>query len=264
MIGSNILHKYGKEIEERLRLKTFPLAVKLLEKKGDIPEGAKRPKRDLGYCINACQAFSMARRGGEIIAMLKEDMWCPEPVIGYGLAEPPEYFLQGHNRFPESARTLEAGRHWAEALPCLEYGRYIGIVSAPLKTANFEPDLAMIYCNPAQLTQLLVAINWKDGHDLTCRLSGHAACVYSIVPVIHNARFQVTSPCVGDRVTAMASDDELIFTALTDALEDLVLGLRYLDKYNSRLPREPWLRYEGELPDSYAKIARMMGMELDK
>lgn len=257
-------HSFGEEIERRLRLKTFPLAMKLLEKEGDIPEGATRPKRDLGYRINACQAFSMSRRGQAMIAMLKEDMWCPEPVIGYGLAEPPEYFLQGHNRFPESARTLEAGKDWAQAFPRLEYGKYIGIVSAPLTIANFEPDLVMIYCDPSQLTQLLNAINWKDGHDITCRLSGHAACVYSIVTVIQNREFQVTSPCGGDRGTAVAQDDELIFTAPREALQDLVLGLRYLSKYGSTLPREPWLRPEGELRESYTKIARMMGMEMDK
>jgi len=264
MAKINILHKYGKEIEERLRLRTFALAVKLLEKEGDIPEGAKRPKRDMGYHLNVCQGFSISRRGGETIAMLKEDMWCPEPVIGYGLAEPPEYFLRGHNRFPESTRTLEAGGVWAQAFPRLEYGRYIGIVSAPLKTADFEPDLAMIYCDPAQLTQLLVVINWNDGHDITCRLSGHAACVYAITPLINDAKFQITSPCVGNRVTALAQDDELIFTAQREALEDLILGLRYLDKHNSRLPRELQLKYEGELPNNYGKIARMMDMEVDK
>ena len=41
------LHKYAEELEKRLRLKTFPLAVKLLEKEADIPKEAVRPFRDL-------------------------------------------------------------------------------------------------------------------------------------------------------------------------------------------------------------------------
>ena len=33
--------------------------------------------------------------------MLKEDMWCPEPIICYGLVEPPSYFLEGHMNLTE-------------------------------------------------------------------------------------------------------------------------------------------------------------------
>ncbi|NIM05156.1 MAG: hypothetical protein GTN65_05965, partial [Armatimonadetes bacterium] len=84
----------------RVRLKTFPLALKLLEKEGDIPDGAKRPLRDFGYHLSLCQAFQISRRDGATIAMLKEDNWCFEPVVGYGLGEAPQYFLEGHNRFP--------------------------------------------------------------------------------------------------------------------------------------------------------------------
>ena len=39
----------GEEIEALLHLKTFPFAVKLLKSEDDIPEGALRPKRDLGH-----------------------------------------------------------------------------------------------------------------------------------------------------------------------------------------------------------------------
>jgi uncharacterized protein (DUF169 family) len=55
------LRKYGKELHERLRLKTYPTAVKMLERKGDIPEGALRPKRDLGYHLATCQGFPLSR-----------------------------------------------------------------------------------------------------------------------------------------------------------------------------------------------------------
>jgi len=92
------LHKYGEELEKRVHLKTFPLAVKLIEKEEDIPEDAVRPLRDLGYHMPLCQAFAASRRDGTLMAELKEDMLCFEPVVGYGMAEPPQYFLDGNNR----------------------------------------------------------------------------------------------------------------------------------------------------------------------
>ncbi|MEA1963805.1 MAG: DUF169 domain-containing protein [Candidatus Aerophobetes bacterium] len=262
MIELDVFHKYGEEIEKQLRLKSFPLAIKLLRKGEGIAEGAKRPKRDLGFHLSTCQAFSISRREGTHLAMLKEDMWCFEPVIGYGLARPPKYFLDGYNRFPETARTLEAGKNWARAFPHLEYDKYTGIVSAPLTKANFEPDLVMIYCNPAQLTQLLIVVNWIDGHDITCRLSGHAACVYSIVPVIQRRQYQVSSLCIGDRRRATAQDNELVFTAPKEKIEDLVLGLKALAKSGAGLPVKFTVIPEYELEESYAKIGKMLGMEV--
>ena len=204
----------------------------------------------------------MSRREGSMIAMLKEDMWCFEPVIGYGLAEPPQYFLEGHNRFPESAKTLEAGKNWAQAFPRLEIGKYIGIVSAPLRAASFEPDLVMIYCNPAQLTQLLIAVNWIDGRDITCRISGHAACVYSVVPVMQSGQCQVTSPCRGDLGRAAASYYEMLFTTPMAKVEDLVIALKQLGETLFRFPIIPTLKPEYKLLESYEKIGRMIGMEV--
>ena len=41
-----VFYEWGEEIRNLLRLKTFPVAVKLLEEENDIPEGAKRPMSD--------------------------------------------------------------------------------------------------------------------------------------------------------------------------------------------------------------------------
>ena len=255
----NFLQKCAEKIDRRIRSASFPLAVKLLEKEEDIPEGTQRPKRDFGTCLATCQGFSMSRRYGMSIAMLKEDMWCPEPVIGYGLAEPPKYFLEGHNRYPKGVETLEAGKNWARVFPRLEVGKYKGIVSAPLRTANFEPDLIIIYCNSAQLLMLLLAIAYKDGRDIKSRLSAHAACVYSVVPAIQTGQCQVSIPCRGDRGSAGAQDDEIIFTVPRKKLEDLVLGLE--QEGTTAIPTHPSMIPEYKQSVSYAKIARLMGMK---
>jgi len=258
------LHEYAQEFEKRLRLKTFPFAVKLLEKEADIPKGAKRPKKDFGYHLAACQGFAMSRRNGVTLAMLKEDMWCFEPVIGYGIAEPPVYFMEGHNRFPEDVATLEAGSHFAQEFPRLESGRYIGVLSAPLATVTFEPDVVLFYCDSMQLNLLLLGMEYRDGYGITCQISSHAACVYAIVPPIQTGKCQIAIPCRGDHYQAMAGDNELIFAAPTDKLADILAGLRHCEEYDtfnlSLLPTNYWMRREPELRESYMKIAKMIGM----
>lgn len=176
------------------------------------------------------------------------------------MAEPPLYFLEGHNRFPEDVETLEAGSNFAHNFPRLELGKYIGVVSAPAVTANFEPDLLMLYCNSAQLNLLLLGAAYKDGRDITGKLSGHAACVYSVVPAILSGECHVAIPCYGDRYFAIAGDDEVIFTLPEGEIEDLLIGLRHIEKYGSKLPMGHEMRHEPELPDSYIKIAGILGM----
>ena len=41
-------NEYGELLQKTLRMNTSPLAVKMLERESDIPEGAYRPKRDDG------------------------------------------------------------------------------------------------------------------------------------------------------------------------------------------------------------------------
>jgi uncharacterized protein (DUF169 family) len=260
MSQQSVWNEYGVELERRVRLKTFPLAVKLLKDEGDIPKEAQRPQRDLGQRLMLCQGFQLSRREGITVAMLREDMWCHEPVIGYGLQEPPDYFFKGHTRYPRDVATLEAGKHYAQEFPRLEVGLYSGVVSAPLMSATFEPDVVMIYCDGAQLSLLLLAREWRDGYSLPSNLSSHAACVSAVIPAILNNQCHVALPCRGDHYSAMAADEEMIFTVPKGKLDDLIAGLRYVEKTDSRLPRGYKLPKEHPQPNEYEEIARMMGL----
>jgi len=260
----DIIQKYGEKIKTYLQLNTFSLAVKMLENKNNIPTNTCKPKKDMGHHLSLCQAFAISRREGTPFTMFKEDMWCFEPVIGLGLEKAPEYFLDGHNRFPGTARTLEAGKHWVRSFPHFESGKYKGIAFAPLSKTTFYPDLIIVYCNPTQLTQIMIAINWIDGNDINCRLSGHAGCIYSIVPTLQNNQYQVSVPCLGDRKKAMTQNNELVFSSPIKKVKDLVTGFETLSKNNQGLPLNYTLPPEYELQESYIKIGKLTGMDLNK
>lgn len=254
---------YGEEIERLLQLRTSPIAVKLLEREEDIPQGTTRPKSDIGSHLALCQAFAMSRREGAQVAMLKEDHWCYAPVIAFGLAEPPEFFLEGLTNYPNRVADAEAAKRLAHQFTRLDYGKCVGTVSAPLKTANFEPELVIIYCNSAQLTCLLSAMRYKEGYQVTSTLEPGGACIQSTVPVIKSGDCQVSVPCMGDRNSALARDDEMIFSVPRGRLEDLMLGLRHSDEvgsgYTSIVPR---MMPEYPLTENYVKVGRMVGMEV--
>lgn len=254
-------HEIIEDLSRFLGLRSKPIAVKLLKSEEEIPENAIRPIKDLGKHMSLCQAFSRARRQGATTAMLLQDHWCVEPVIGFGYGEPPEYFLSGANRYPASASSLEAGSRWAHNMPKLPAGKYIGILCGPWDAAEFEPDTILIYCDPAQLTHLMISVNWINGDDVVSQISGHSACVYSVVPSILQHQFYVTVPCIGDRKRAGAQDNEMIFTCPPDQAEALLQGLHVTSATQVGFPIQYDLALEYPLAPAYRKIGQMMGIE---
>ena len=100
-----------------------------------------------------------------------------------------------------------------------------------------------------------------DGHDLKCSLSSHAACIYGVVPSMKTGECAVSIPCRGDRYFAAAGDDEIIFTVPLNKMEDLLTGLRHVEKYGSKLPKNIRLQREPQMPESYIKILKMLSEE---
>jgi len=250
-------NKLGEKMEQQLRLNTSILAVKMLTNEDEVPEGAIRPLERFGKCLSTCQVFALSRRFGETVAQLFEDMWCPEPVIGFGLAEPPEYFFEGKTRYPVGVKTLEAGANWAKEFPRFETGKYVGVVSAPLTKASFEPDVAVVYCDSAQLLRLLLGLAYEDGRDITTVLGGHSACVYAVVPSMLKGECQASVPCRGDRGYAGTQDYEMIFTIPRDQIERVVEGMDQPGTSDS--PTRFSMNPEYMLSEGYAEITKLMG-----
>ena len=253
----NLYNEYGERLEKLIRPNSHPLAVRMLRTPEEIPEEALRPVRDFGKCMSTCQTFALSRRFGETVAQLFEDMWCPEPVIGFGLAEPPRYFFEGRTRYPDGVKSLEAGANWAREFPRFEVGDYVGVVSAPLTTAGFEPDVAVVYCDSAQLLRLLLGLAYEDGRDVTTVLGGHSACVYAVVPPMLKGECQASVPCRGDRGYAGTQDYEMIFSIPRDQIARVVEGLE--QPGTSSVPTRFSMNPEYRLSTGYAEIARQMG-----
>jgi len=244
---------WGEEIERLLLLKTSPLAVKMLESEADVPEGAIRPKRDRGYHLAQCQAFSLSRRQRETIAMLKEDHWCWGPLVGYGLVD------------PKVTEDINATRDQAKLMPCFEPGKYKGIVSAPLKTANFEPDLVLIYGNSAQIRALLMVVKSKENKLVTSEFDPIDSCVYDVVPVVLNGQYRITMPDPGEFQRGLAGEDEIIFSVPRAKIADIAAGLKNLEKINHGYTKPNLdIRPDFPQPEFYVKLFGDAGLDTPK
>jgi uncharacterized protein (DUF169 family) len=276
---------YGKEIEDVLKLDSFPIAVKMIQKEEEIPAEAVRPKRDRNKHLAQCQAFSLSRRNGETVAMLKEDHWCYAPVIGYGLVEQPEFFKKGglyNPQFGDDPEIMEAlggtGSkflgHFLEkpelakdmTFPCLETGKYIGCLTAPLRNTTFEPDVVFIYSNNAQLRNILMAIKYKEGVHVTSEFDPIDSCIYALVPLVKGEQdYIITVPDPGEQERALTDENKIIFSMTKDKVKILVEGLRHYDEIKLGYTHlTKLMQADFEQPKFYTLLFKRWGLDVDE
>jgi uncharacterized protein (DUF169 family) len=234
MLTVKEINEAGEKLESLLLLRYAPIAMKLIKSEDEIPEGALRPKRDLGEHLALCQTFGMVRRQRKCVAMLKEDHWCVWPLISYGLVE----FEKGTDYYDSTVTAFlvedpQKSREFFEKhYPILkERGKYIGFVLAPLNTAQFIPDLVLIYCKPAQLRSLLMSVKFKTGDILNNQFDAVDSCVHSTIPVINNGTYKITVPDPGEYERGLTDEDEMIFSSPIGKLGELVEGLEVVSRF---------------------------------
>ncbi|MDR1589087.1 MAG: DUF169 domain-containing protein [Oscillospiraceae bacterium] len=219
---------FGAELEELLNLRYAPIALKLLRDEADAPEGAYRPRRDSGEHLALCQAFAAVRRQRKSIVMFREDNWCPWPLIGFGMVDFDEsmelYDTTVTSTFIEDRE--KAREFFKTSYPRMDCGGDAGLALAPLRGANFEPDIVLIYCRPAQLRSLLMSAKFKSGELTASEFDSVDSCVHSTIPALKTGRYRITVPDPGEYERGLTDEDEMIFTVPAGKLGQLTEGLR--------------------------------------
>jgi len=237
-------NKYGEDLERQLMLRTSPIAVKMLEKEADIPEGSVRPKKDRGYHLAQCQAFALSRREGTTVAMLKEDHWCPTAPMAYGFVDQPEDIAT-----------------WSHPYDCFEKGKYVGIVTAPLKKANFIPDVVIVYSNPAQLRGLLLTMPVADVPSV----SGHffpPSCGWSVVAPMKTKQFYVVVPDPGEYQRALTEEGDMMFSIPGEKMPAMMANVRK-NEHGPFSYREHhmFMQPDFERPEFYKNLFKNWGLD---
>jgi uncharacterized protein (DUF169 family) len=238
-------NRYGEALEKILLLRTSPVAVKMLEKEEDIPAGAVRPKKDRGYHLAQCQAFAVSRREGAAVAMLKEDHWCPAALMAYGMVPKPEM------RGPVKSHPYE----------CFDYGKYVGIVTAPLKTANFKPDVVIIYSNTSQLRSLLLSLRFEAVSEVNGRFFP-PSCGHAVVTPMLTGKYWVVLPDPGEYQRALCDEGEMMFAVPAAKMTGLISDLtRFQDQGFAYRTHNMFMLPDFPRPDFYKKMFKEWGLE---
>jgi uncharacterized protein (DUF169 family) len=191
----------------------------------------------------------MARRYGWTVALAKEDVECAIAAHTYGwerLKDPAGAvsFLTTMNYAADEKAAAEA----VAAFICLEMGETPCVVYSPLEKTRIEPDVVLIYVNPAQLMRLIHGATFFNGKAIDSRFSGRAAsCTEGVIAAFLDQDPKVVVPGNGDRVWGTCQDHEMIMAVPGGLLEELVEGLERTHQKGIRYPIPTYMRYSPEV-----------------
>jgi len=220
-----------KQINETLNLyvrpQTFPLALKLCQSESELSERVRIPVRDMGHQVTLCQGYGIARRFRWVVAIGKEDQCCVGGASAMGfIAERPN----------------------EEPVKRLETGKYSHLLIAPTEIADFEPDIILIYTNPAQAMRLAQSATRSAGESVSAIATGAGDCGDIVARTTRSNQCQFILPSGGDRVFGGTQDDEMIFTIPWSKVEAVMNGLEETHKAGFRYPVLSDLRHAPALP----------------
>ena len=247
------LAKFQDALTGHVRLGSFPAAVRMVKPGEPLPERVKRPGQDLQIRVATCQSIAMARRYGWVLALGEEDISCPLTAVAFGFRRPSEFYTRGQACAGMYTETEEAGMLSEEQVAKFSFGKYQYILVAPLHRTVFEPEVIIIYANPAQVLRLLTAALWKSGGRMTSSFGGRIDCAEEIIVPRRSKKCEVILPCYGDRIFAQTQDHEMAFAVPISRVGEIIDGLEGTHKGGVRYPIPSFLRYSGEFPEHYKK-----------
>ncbi len=219
-----LLQEFNETINKLVRTATFPVAVRVAQPGEEPPAKGKYPEKDLGHCLAICQGVSLARRFGWTILFRQEDHGCPASPYIFGY-KPVDKLLEGRLAYPLYVNSLELGQQMEQALAKMPEQSVSELWISPLEHCSFEPDVILIYGNPAQIARLIQAANYFKGIGIESRGFGRGACTSTIVKPILNDDCLYTVPGGGERLFGLTADDEMVFSIPRSKIENVKKGL---------------------------------------
>jgi len=223
-----------RKMERLLRLRSFPVAFKLLETAEELETipFLRRPSTPM----TLCQMINLVRNFDWTVGADDHDFILPACPAMLGFRDKPEIYKDGSFRSIVWVKNREDGKKYEESIPHLPLGRYRALAMAPLVYNPFQPDIVLIYANPAQMILLINALQLEDYEVMEFFCVGESSCSDAIARCYLNDRPSLTIPCYGERRYGHAQDDELVMALPAGSMEKAVQGLDTLYRRGVRYP----------------------------
>ncbi len=226
--------KIIRRMERLMRLKSFPVGFKMLEKKEDLD---KIPfMRRCESKTTLCQLINRVRNFDWTVGAVLDDFIFPVCPSILGLTDLPDIYKDGTFRSIVWVKTKEDGKKFEKSIPRLPMGKYEAVAMAPIVYNPFEPDIVLIYANPAQIMLLINALQFEKYEVMNFFCVGESSCSDAIARCYLSGKPSLTIPCYGERRYGHAQDEELVMALPADTMEQALYGLEVLYRRGIRYP----------------------------
>jgi uncharacterized protein (DUF169 family) len=226
--------KWTRAMEHFLRLKTFPVGLKMLESAAEIENNqwVRRPTEKL----TLCQMITIVRTFDWTIGATLKDFVPPSCATILGLGEIPEFVKDGTMRSTVWLEKQEEAVVCEGVIQRIPTGKYEAVMLAPTAYDPFVPDIVLLYANPAQMSILINAIQFDRYERLVFYSVGETSCSDVIGRCFVDRVPALSIPCYGERRFGQAQDDELAIGLPVEECGRILANLETLYKRGIRYP----------------------------
>ena len=223
-----------RRLERLMRLKSFPVAFKLFEDKkflSTVPF-----IRRMNNKSTLCQLINLVRNFDWTVGADLDDFMSVMCASIIGLTDIPDYMKDGTFRSIVWTKSRADGKKFENAIPRLPAGKYEAVAMAPLVYNPFDPDIVLIYANPAQMMLLINSLQFEDYEVMQFYCVGETSCSDAIARCYLNRKPALSIPCYGERRYGHAQDDELVMAIPVEMMDKALNGMEALYKRGIRYP----------------------------
>ena len=223
-----------RRLELLMRLKSFPVAFKLFEDKEALSEIPFI--RRMNYKSTLCQLINLVKSFDWTVGADVDDFMsavCPSII---GLTDIPDYMKDGTFRSIVWTKSRADAKKYEDAIPRLPVGKYEAVALAPLVYNPFDPDIVLIYANPAQMMLLINSLQFENYEVMQFYCVGETSCSDAIARCYLNRKPALSIPCYGERRYGHAQDDELVMAIPVEMMDKALNGMEALYRRGIRYP----------------------------
>ncbi len=226
--------KLIRRMEGLMRLKYFPVALKMLESRSEL--GKVPFLRKPAHKVTLCQLIGQVRSFDWTVGADAEDFLFPSCPSILGLCEIPESHKNGTFRSIVWTATREDGRKMEASIPRLPTGKFEAVALAPLAYNPFEPDMVLFYANPAQMMLLINSLQFSRYEVMQFCCVGESSCSDAVARCFNTGKASLGIPCYGERRYGHVQDEDLVMAVPAALMEKALHGMEALYRRGVRYP----------------------------
>ena len=227
------------ELNELLRLRSTPVAMKRFETVADMEAVAKLRRPSSIHTMD--QIIGQACRNGWTVGVTTDDLVGDQCAAVVGLHPRDDEWLAGERYSGVWYATPEDAAAHQAAMDLPSFGTHTGIVVSPLASGRLDPpDVCLIYATPAQMILFINGLQWTGYRKLEWGCVGESSCADSWGRALATGEPSLSIPCFAERRYGGVMEDELLMAIPPHLLPKVIAGLRALARNGLRYPIPPY------------------------